>query len=504
MTANYNYISLTQHGGNILNLADRYISVIHQGGDHGKSLQYSVNDIVDYAILLKKNKLPEVALFELHVCDVLLQAYASSFLTKYLLLGAGVALKFWSYTSELDAVNKDRIYDDQIALGKRIYILSFLLKYAESEGVLTDYEKEKLEDCLGYHTKQIEKINVSFDKIDFLYIVAGALACGMIRYSAFYEYGKKTLYKFMNESIVKEAQAQKSPDYFVRVSDVLALLVQTDVMDEALKDKVNTYINVVKNNYRTNNLEFFEKIYQSSSAEEKTIFEYCIQQLESNENFAALCKEINTEEGDAYYRYMYRKLNYKLAMIRIAKYIDFLGIDKSKPMNILEIGPGAGYMAYACQSYGHKVWCIDVKETKTIPLFYQSQKALGLDVTYHTVQQFDKLPIFPVKFDLVVATVAHFHEIDRNNTWDERAWKYFFRDLRNYLHEESYVYFELNLFPNGLNDEKKEKKVLSLFNRLGCQYCEMNIWKGHLNCTKFLFRNMKKFTQTFPNANKKV
>lgn len=82
------------------------------------------------------------------------------------------------------------------------------------------------------------------------------------------------------------------------------------------------------------------------------------------------------------------------------------GLDKIRPIRILEIGPAMGYLMAFCQEYGHKIEVIEMPDSS---LYLKSLQALGI-YTHSYVMTMDKM--FPdsltSEFELIYATGIQF------------------------------------------------------------------------------------------------
>lgn len=127
------------------------------------------------------------------------------------------------------------------------------------------------------------------------------------------------------------------------------------------------------------------------------------------------------------------KLKYgdlELWMGRAWKEATRLGLDHSPPIDILDIGMGAGYFLYVCQRLGHR--CVGLDRPGLFPFWQRLRQWLGISqVVEHTIKPYEKLPASLGKFDLVTSFRAQFnYNLDEKRLWNLDEWAYFLDDLR--------------------------------------------------------------------------
>jgi SAM-dependent methyltransferase len=109
-----------------------------------------------------------------------------------------------------------------------------------------------------------------------------------------------------------------------------------------------------------------------------------------------------------------------------------LWLDRSPPLRILDLGCGAGYFLYVCQSLGHEGLGLDTPDE---PLFHGTTALLNVRRIISRIDPGVPLPDLGEKFDLVTAHRVCFHRTDRlgsNNLkeWTPADWKFFINDIR--------------------------------------------------------------------------
>jgi SAM-dependent methyltransferase len=123
-----------------------------------------------------------------------------------------------------------------------------------------------------------------------------------------------------------------------------------------------------------------------------------------------------------------------------------LGLHRTLPIRILDIGSGFGYFPYAAHFYGHDVVGLDVPGDV---LFDKASEFLGITRKHHTIEFKKKLPLFDKKFDLVTAFQVCFNGHIDGPLWGVEAWEFFLNDVfENHLNDGGRIYLELNWSPH--------------------------------------------------------
>lgn len=125
-----------------------------------------------------------------------------------------------------------------------------------------------------------------------------------------------------------------------------------------------------------------------------------------------------------------------------------LWLDRSSPLQILDLGCGPGYFLYLCRLFGHDAVGFDPADD---PFFRGTIEFFKVHRVIGRIEPKTPLPDFGKKFDLVTGHRVCFHRVARkqNGDWVEwtiRDWEFFINDIRTRL-----------LKPNG--------RILLEFNR---------------------------------------
>lgn len=115
-----------------------------------------------------------------------------------------------------------------------------------------------------------------------------------------------------------------------------------------------------------------------------------------------------------------------------------LGLHRSSPKKILDLGSGAGYFLLICENFGHYARGIDVPEENDEPRddrlmhrFYSDMiELLGVGRTFWTIRPFEALPTLTSEpFDVVTAHQASFHRENLPSPWGVPEWEFFIDDI---------------------------------------------------------------------------
>ena len=133
-----------------------------------------------------------------------------------------------------------------------------------------------------------------------------------------------------------------------------------------------------------------------------------------------------------------------------------LGVDKSPPLDILDIGLGAGYFLYVCQKLGHRGVGLD---RPGFQLWQGIREWLGVNhVIEHTIGPNTRLPEIG-RFDLATAYACPFNYVrDENRLWRLSEWSFFLDHLRDdVLKPNGRLVLKQRLrYPGGLEPGREE------------------------------------------------
>lgn len=164
------------------------------------------------------------------------------------------------------------------------------------------------------------------------------------------------------------------------------------------------------------------------SSQQSTAFPQHLLEGLDRSTFDELCR--STEEKRDH------KLSYgdvELWMGRAWKEATRLGLDRSPPLDVLDIGMGAGYFLYVCQQLGHR--CVGLDRPGDFPFWQGLRQWFGLrHVVRHTIMPHEKLPASLGQFDLVTSFRAQFnYNAAEKRLWKLDEWAFFLDDLRDHV-----------------------------------------------------------------------
>jgi hypothetical protein len=147
-------------------------------------------------------------------------------------------------------------------------------------------------------------------------------------------------------------------------------------------------------------------------------------------------------EGYDSYKYFDKRTWLRSKMMRAIE----LGLDRSGPGSVLDLGCGAGYFLYCCKFLGHQVHGVDQPGYD----FYTDMiGCLGLSRTSQRIEAFKTLVPLESRFDVVTAHQICFNGHRTNNLWGVDEWKFFLNDIEaNVLNDGGSVALEFNEEPS--------------------------------------------------------
>ncbi len=102
-----------------------------------------------------------------------------------------------------------------------------------------------------------------------------------------------------------------------------------------------------------------------------------------------------------------------------------LGLHKSEPLRIFDIGMGGGHFSYVCEKLGHEVKGIDID----IPEYGDVCALLGVHRKINRIEKTNSLPKDLGKFDFITAFASQFDYIKAGEYWSVDEWCLFIEDL---------------------------------------------------------------------------
>jgi SAM-dependent methyltransferase len=147
---------------------------------------------------------------------------------------------------------------------------------------------------------------------------------------------------------------------------------------------------------------------------------------------------------------------YASSPVQIAKYANIenymklniervqdLGLHRSPPQDVLDLGCGGGFFLYICQQFGHQCLGLDLE---WFPVFTDLLNLFGIERKTWEIRAFEPLPELGRKFDWITAFSTGFNRV-KKKPWRMPEWEFFLDDLQKYLQPTGKIFFALN--PEG-------------------------------------------------------
>jgi len=134
------------------------------------------------------------------------------------------------------------------------------------------------------------------------------------------------------------------------------------------------------------------------------------------------------------------------------KRVQDLWLDRSPPLQILDLGSGPGYFLYLCRLFGHEGLGLDPDDE---PFFRGTTQFFDVRRVIARINPQTPLPDLGKKFDLVTGHRVCFHRIARNENgqwveWSPADWEVFINDIRTrFLNENGRLLLDFNPRPDG-------------------------------------------------------
>lgn len=157
-------------------------------------------------------------------------------------------------------------------------------------------------------------------------------------------------------------------------------------------------------------------------------------------------------------------LDIRYWMVQKLMHFFLLGLDRAKPLRVLDIGTGPGYFPLICSVYGHKAVAIDLG---VIPMYNELCQFLKIDRRTWRIEKFQQLPNLGMKFDLITAFMIKFNRHYLPDLWSVDEWRFLLEDLSaNQLNENGRIFLQFNANHDG---SYYDDKTLEYFRTLGAR-----------------------------------
>jgi SAM-dependent methyltransferase len=141
------------------------------------------------------------------------------------------------------------------------------------------------------------------------------------------------------------------------------------------------------------------------------------------------------------------------------KHIQDLWLDRAPPLEILDLGCGAGYFLYLCRLFGHEGVGLDTDDDA---FWGGTTQLLGVRRIIARIDPQTPLPDLGKKFDLVTGHRVCFHWItrDQRKEWTPADWEFFIHDIRTrFLKPQGRLLLEINPRQDGSSFFAPELRV---------------------------------------------
>jgi SAM-dependent methyltransferase len=167
---------------------------------------------------------------------------------------------------------------------------------------------------------------------------------------------------------------------------------------------------------------------------------------------------------------------YASSPVQIAKYADIerymklniervqdLGLHRSQPQDVLDLGCGGGFFLYICQQLGHRSLGLDLE---WFPVFTDLLNLFQVERKTWEIKAFEPLPNLGRQFDWITAFSTGFNRV-KKKPWRIPEWEFFLDDLAKYLRPTGKVFFALN--PEGRGGRYYDEALGEFFRARGAE-----------------------------------
>lgn len=169
-----------------------------------------------------------------------------------------------------------------------------------------------------------------------------------------------------------------------------------------------------------------------------------------------------SSDSPALWRHYSKYLDVKKHLEQNIRRAQDLNLHRLPPQEILDIGCGGGFFLFVAQALGHKGLGLDVAG---IPVFDDLVDLLGINRIEYKITNFERLPDFGRKFDLITAFATAFQGSREDSwRWGAQEWDFFLADLERRLQPGGRIFLDLNAAYQG---EYYTSEILHVFLRKG-------------------------------------
>lgn len=144
----------------------------------------------------------------------------------------------------------------------------------------------------------------------------------------------------------------------------------------------------------------------------------------------------------------------------------YAGLVGSPPLDILDLGTGAGYFPFLCRLRGHRVHSTDLPGHA---FYTEMVNLLGVRRTEHRIERFVPLPDWG-RYDLITGFLVVFNNHRVENLWGPAEWEFFINDLReHHAKPGARLVLRLNRDPPGPEGHFYTPELLAYFLSQGAE-----------------------------------
>ena len=161
-----------------------------------------------------------------------------------------------------------------------------------------------------------------------------------------------------------------------------------------------------------------------------------------------------------------------------------MGLHKSMPLDILDIGTGPGHFAFIAKFFGHNILTSDIapgtpegsikngeiKQKESKDVFYKDHiNFFNLESITHRVEPFKSASNIEKKFDLITILMPSFEKFSRDKElWGLKEWEFLIDDYKNnLLNENGRMFLWLSRTPQFEGIQPNDEKFISFMESKG-------------------------------------
>lgn len=149
-----------------------------------------------------------------------------------------------------------------------------------------------------------------------------------------------------------------------------------------------------------------------------------------------------------------------------------LGLNKQRPLKILDLGSGMGYFLLASEFWGHLALGFDIDDSKK---YRDVINFLGVKRLIGRVEAFVPLPVDHLSpFDLITAFQVTFNLLDNGAPWGIKEWDFFIQDLCAHLTPSGRIYLQLNPIYGKYYSQEVYEHFLGIGAKVNEAYVDIN------------------------------